>query len=90
MLQAYSEGFEILHVAKEYNLGQYAISHLWNRGSVVRSWLLELAEDAFQHDTNLESIRGSMADSSASALVRTNLSPPKSSLRSATSLVATP
>jgi 6-phosphogluconate dehydrogenase len=90
MLQVYGEGFEILHAAKEYDLDLPAISHLWNRGSVVRSWLLELAEDAFQHDTNLESIRGSVADSSASALVRTNLLPPKSSLHTATSLVVTP
>lgn len=63
MLQAYGEGFEILHAAKEYDLDLHAISHLWNQGSVVRSWLLELAEDAFQHDNKLEAIRGYVADS---------------------------
>jgi 6-phosphogluconate dehydrogenase len=46
MLQAYGEGFEILKNGQfELDLG--AISHLWNQGSVVRSWLLELAERAF-------------------------------------------
>ena len=63
MLQAYGEGFEILHAAKEYDLDLHAISHLWNQGSVVRSWLLELAEDAFQRDNKLEAIRGYVADS---------------------------
>lgn len=63
MLQAYGEGFEILHAAKEYDLDLHAISHLWNQGSVVRSWLLELAEDAFQRDNKLEALRGYVADS---------------------------
>jgi len=63
MLQAYGEGFEVLHAAKEYDLDLHAISHLWNQGSVVRSWLLELAEDAFQRDNKLEAIRGYVADS---------------------------
>jgi 6-phosphogluconate dehydrogenase len=63
MLQAYGEGFEILHAAREYNLDLHAISHLWNQGSVVRSWLLELAEDAFQRDNQLAAIEGYVADS---------------------------
>ena len=46
LMQAYAEGFEILH-ASDYDLDLPAISHLWNQGSVVRSWLLELAERAF-------------------------------------------
>ncbi len=48
MLQAYGEGFEIPN-AGPYNLDLHAVAHLWDQGSVVRSWLLELAEDAFQH-----------------------------------------
>ncbi|HZC18273.1 MAG TPA: NADP-dependent phosphogluconate dehydrogenase, partial [Rubrobacteraceae bacterium] len=40
MLQAYAEGFEILHKS-QYDLDLHAISSLWNQGSVVRSWLLE-------------------------------------------------
>src|SRR5215212_3091370 len=47
MMQAYAEGFEIMH-ASEYPLDLAAISDLWNHGSVVRSWLLELATDAFR------------------------------------------
>src|SRR2546426_6249458 len=62
MLQAYGEGFEILH-ASQYDLDLHAISHLWNQGSVVRSWLLELAEDAFQRDGKLSGIKGYVEDS---------------------------
>ena len=46
LMQAYAEGFEIMH-ASDYTLDLPAISKLWNHGSVVRSWLLELAERAF-------------------------------------------
>ncbi len=63
MLQAYGEGFEILKAATQYDLDLGAISHLWNQGSVVRSWLLELAELAFEHDADLSSIRGYVEDS---------------------------
>ncbi len=62
MLQAYGEGFEILN-ASQYNLDLYKIAHLWNQGSVVRSWLLELAELAFQADPKLAGIKGWVADS---------------------------
>ncbi len=63
MLQAYGEGFEIMHSKKEYNLDLRKISELWNHGSVVRSWLLELAENAFQKEPHLESIKGYVEDS---------------------------
>jgi len=63
MLQAYGEGFEIMRSKKEYNLDLREISHLWNHGSVVRSWLLELAENAFQKEPHLESIKGYVEDS---------------------------
>ncbi|MBC8412828.1 MAG: decarboxylating 6-phosphogluconate dehydrogenase [Nitrospira sp.] len=63
MLQAYAEGFEIMNGKKEFNLDLQAISHLWNQGSVVRSWLLELAESAFEKEPGLESIRGYVEDS---------------------------
>jgi 6-phosphogluconate dehydrogenase len=62
MLQAYGEGFEVLN-ASQYNLDLYKIAHLWNQGSVVRSWLLELAELAFQDDPKLGKIKGWVADS---------------------------
>ena len=63
MMQAYAEGFEILH-ASEYPLDLAAIADLWNHGSVVRSWLLELAVDAFKRNgEDLESLKGWVADS---------------------------
>jgi 6-phosphogluconate dehydrogenase len=62
MLQAYGEGFELLK-ASQFELDLARISHLWNQGSVVRSWLLELAEDAFQKDPQLASIQGYVDDS---------------------------
>jgi 6-phosphogluconate dehydrogenase len=62
MMQAYAEGFELLQASDySYDLGQ--VAHLWNQGSVVRSWLLELAERAFEKDPKLEKIRGYVDDS---------------------------
>ena len=62
MMQAYAEGFEILE-ASEYEYDLAKLAHLWNQGSVVRSWLLELAERAFAKDPGLEKIRGWVEDS---------------------------
>jgi 6-phosphogluconate dehydrogenase len=62
LMQAYAEGFEIMH-ASDYRLDLGAISKLWNHGSVVRSWLLELAERAFSGDQDLNHLRGWVADS---------------------------
>ena len=63
LMQAYAEGFEIMH-ASEYPLDLGAIADLWNHGSVVRSWLLELAVDAFKRNgQDLESLKGWVADS---------------------------
>lgn len=61
MLQAYGEGFEILK-ASDFDLDLQKIAHLWNQGSVVRSWLLELAERAFAESPELEGIRGYVED----------------------------
>lgn len=63
MLQAYGEGFEIMHAKKEFSLDLQKISTLWNHGSVVRSWLLELAENAFKKEPQLTSIKGYVEDS---------------------------
>ena len=63
MMQAYAEGFEIMQARKDFNLDMHAISKVWNNGSVVRSWLLELAETAFSQDPNLEQIKGYVEDS---------------------------
>ena len=63
MLQAYAEGFEILEKSPRYELDLAAVSRLWNRGSVVRSWLLELAERVFEEDPHLDGLKGYVADS---------------------------
>jgi 6-phosphogluconate dehydrogenase len=63
MMQAYAEGFEIMH-ASDYPLDLAAISDLWNHGSVVRSWLLELATLAFKaNGEDLAGLKGWVADS---------------------------
>jgi 6-phosphogluconate dehydrogenase len=63
IMQAYGEGFDILH-ASDYDLDLAAIAKMWNHGSVIRSWLLELAARAFEREgSDLESITGWVADS---------------------------
>jgi len=62
LMQSYAEGFEILH-ASDFKLDLAAIADLWNHGSVVRSWLLELAASAFSQDQDLTHLRGWVADS---------------------------
>jgi 6-phosphogluconate dehydrogenase len=63
MLQAYAEGYEILHASKDFKLDLHRIAGLWNHGSVVRSWMNELAERAFAADADLAGIRGFVEDS---------------------------
>lgn len=64
MLQAYAEGYEILHASKDFpKLDLHQIAEVWQHGSVVRSWLNELAVLAFAHDSNLSDIKGFVADS---------------------------
>jgi len=63
MLQAYGEGFELLAKAAEFDVDLRRVAQLWNQGSVVRSWLLELAERAFAEDRKLEKIHGYVEDS---------------------------
>jgi 6-phosphogluconate dehydrogenase len=62
MMQAYAEGFEILQKSR-FDLDLRAVADVWGQGSVVRSWLLELLQDAFAADPKLESIRGYVEDS---------------------------
>ena len=63
LMQAYAEGFELLH-KHEYGLDVEEIAKLWNQGSVVRSWLLELAARAFETDGNdLSTLEGYVDDS---------------------------
>ena len=64
MMQAYGEGFALLD-ASPYGIGlDYSqVARLWNRGSVIRSWLLELLETAFAEDPGLERLQGYVEDS---------------------------
>jgi 6-phosphogluconate dehydrogenase len=63
LMQAYAEGFDVFDKC-EYELDNAKIAHLWGQGSVVRSWLCELAARAFEADGNgLEKIEGYTADS---------------------------
>ncbi len=63
MLQAYAEGYEILHASKDFKLDLHKIAAVWNHGSVVRSWMNELAEIAFERDANLDQLKGYVEDS---------------------------
>jgi len=63
MMQAFAEGFSILKAKEEFGLDLAQISHIWQHGSVVRSWLLDLAARALDEDTQLEDIKPWVADS---------------------------
>lgn len=63
MMQAYAEGFAIMQARKDFNLDMHNIAAVWNHGSVVRSWLLELSEEAFKEDPNLSQLKGYVDDS---------------------------
>ncbi len=62
MMQAMAEGFEVLQKS-DYDVDFKAVADLWNHGSVVRSWLMELMSDAFSKDPKLDAIRGVMNSS---------------------------
>lgn len=62
MMQSIAEGFEVMHKS-EFNLDLEKVAKVWNHGSVVRSWLMELTENALRKDPGLESIRGVMHSS---------------------------
>ena len=63
MMQAYAEGFEIMKAKTEFGLDLYQIAETWRVGSVVRSWLLDLAARALADDPDLAHIKGFVADS---------------------------
>ncbi|QAS53375.1 phosphogluconate dehydrogenase (NAD(+)-dependent, decarboxylating) [Halobacillus litoralis] len=62
MMQAIAEGYEILDKSP-FDYDYEAVSKVWNNGSVIRSWLIELMENAFSKDANLDEIRGVMNSS---------------------------
>ena len=63
MMQAFAEGFEMLEAKKEMDLDLQQISEIWQHGSVVRSWLLDLIADAFNDDKSLSSLSDYVDDS---------------------------
>ena len=63
MMQAFAEGFGILRAKEEFGLDLAQISHIWQYGSVVRSWLLDLAARALDEDATLSEIKPWVADS---------------------------
>jgi len=63
MMQAYAEGFEILKSKKEFGLDLAQIAHIWQHGSVVRSWLLDLTADVLAEDQELKEVEGWVPDS---------------------------
>ncbi len=62
MMQAIAEGFEVLHKS-DFDLDHKEVARVWNHGSVVRSWLMELVENAFSKDPDLSAIKGIMHSS---------------------------
>jgi 6-phosphogluconate dehydrogenase len=63
MMQAYAEGFEILHRKKEFGLDLAQVGRIWQHGSVVRSWLLDLTTAALEENPAMEGIAPWVADS---------------------------
>jgi 6-phosphogluconate dehydrogenase len=63
LMQAYAEGFEIMSEAPEFDLDLHQIAAIWRYGSVVRSWLLDLAERALRPGSGFENIEGVVVDS---------------------------
>ncbi|MCK6585745.1 MAG: decarboxylating 6-phosphogluconate dehydrogenase [Anaerolineales bacterium] len=63
MMQAFAEGFSILRAKEEFGLNLAQVSHIWQHGSVVRSWLLDLAARALDEDSKLSGIKPWVADS---------------------------
>tara|TARA_B100000809_G_C14885966_1_gene440936 strand:- start:224 stop:616 length:393 start_codon:yes stop_codon:yes gene_type:complete len=63
LMQAYAEGFELLTAKTEFNLDIAAIAENWTRGSVIRSWLLDLTATELGKDPTLESLSSYVDDS---------------------------
>jgi 6-phosphogluconate dehydrogenase len=63
MMQAFGEGFEILRSSPDFDLDLHQVAEVWRRGSVVRSWLLDLAASALEKDPDLTSLQGYAEDS---------------------------
>ncbi len=62
LMQAYAEGFSIMKHKKDFGIDAHAVAEIWRYGSVVRSWLLDLASDALAKNPDLEGIAPVVAD----------------------------
>ena len=62
LMESYGEGFELLAAREDFQIDLEKVARLWGRGSVIRSWLLELAADALARDRGLAGVRGYVAD----------------------------
>lgn len=63
MMQSYAEGFELMQAKAEFGLDLGQVAQLWRYGSVIRSWLLDLAAIALKEDPNLTGIQAYVDDS---------------------------
>jgi 6-phosphogluconate dehydrogenase len=63
LMEAYSEGFSLLKRKEEFNLNLHQVAEIWQYGSVIRSWLLDLTVQALTEDTDLKNIEPYVADS---------------------------
>ncbi len=63
MMQAFAEGFELLNARDDMSLDLHQVSRIWQHGSVVRSWLLDLIADAFEQDSALSALSDYVDDS---------------------------
>ena len=63
LMQAFAEGFDIMHAKKDFDLNLHQIAEIWRHGSVVRSWLLDLTALALEKDQDLSEIAGFVNDS---------------------------
>jgi 6-phosphogluconate dehydrogenase len=63
MMQAYAEGFDILHAKEEFGLDMHQIAEIWRYGSVIRSWLLDLTARALEDNADLSDLEGYVSDS---------------------------
>jgi 6-phosphogluconate dehydrogenase len=63
MMQAYAEGFELMQAKREFNLDLAQVARIWCYGSVVRSWLLDLAAAALKEDPSLQGLQAFVEDS---------------------------
>jgi len=62
LLQAYSEGFQVLRQGPYHNIDLAEITRIWLHGAVIRSWLLQLSHEIFEKDQSLETINGELAE----------------------------